>query len=174
MMTLALSIVLAATLAAAISDIRTRRIPNALCAALFVCGLALNLYAGWPHALTDLAVTAALLLAGTAAFAARLVGGGDVKLIAAAAGTLGVPAVMAFLAYTLLSGGLIAVVLSVRRGRLAATLGNVQALAIPLLAGVRPARPQGSGEMPYALAIFSGAALLALTAAFAPHLRILP
>jgi len=48
------------------------------------------------------------LLAGTAAFSFKLIGGGDVKLLAAAAGTLGYPACVFFILCTLVSGGFIA------------------------------------------------------------------
>ncbi len=171
-MMLAVGLVLVASLLAAASDLRTRRIPNALVAALFVCGLAVNALAGWQHVFIDVAVAFAILLAGSLAFSLKLIGGGDIKLLAAAAGTLGYPAALDFILYTLLCGGVIALVYSAMRGRLRTTFVNVRAIALPMFAGVRPARLQTGMAMPYALAIFAGACFTAIASGFAPHLRL--
>lgn len=173
-MTLAIVLVLLASLFAAISDLRTRRVPNALVGALFVSGLALNAFSGWQSVLADLAIVAIVILAGTLAFSLRLIGGGDVKLLAAAAGTLGYPSGGDFLLFTLLCGGVVAVAFSAVRGRLGATLSNVRAMALPVFAGAAPARPQAGLAMPYAVAIFAGALCSALVSGLLPHLRILP
>jgi prepilin peptidase CpaA len=165
-------LVLVAALAAAYTDVRTRRIPNWLVAALFVSGIAVNAVGGWKPAVVALVVAAAVLIAGTFLFSLNLIGGGDVKLLAAAAGTLGYPAGGFFILCTLISGGLIAVAFAAYRGRLRATFANVQSMAIPVFAGVRPARPDGT-PMPYALAIFAGALCTAIVNTFAPHLRFL-
>ncbi len=170
-MTMGVGLVLAASLLAAISDVRTRRIPNALVIALFVCGLAANAFLGWQTAAMDIAIAFAVLLAGSIAFSFRLIGGGDVKLLAAAAGTLGLPLAVTFILFTLLCGGVLAVVYSAARGRLRATIANVQSMALPVFAGARPVRPQDSLAMPYALAIFAGAACAALANGFIPSLR---
>lgn len=171
--TVATVLVLAAALTAAVFDVRTRRIPNALVAALLLAGIAANALGGWRPAVADLLIALAVLLAGTFAFSFKLIGGGDVKLLAAAAGTLGYPACVFFVLCTLLSGGFIALAYAACRGRLRATFANVQAMAIPVMAGVKPARPDGT-PMPYALAIFAGALCTAVVPAFAPHLRFLP
>ena len=173
-MTLALAFVLLASLLAAVCDLRTRRIPNALVGALLVSGLALNAFAGWQHVLADLAIVAIVIVAGTFAFSLRLIGGGDVKLLAAAAGTLGYPAGGDFLLFTLLCGGVVALAFAALRGRLGATFSNVRAMALPVFAGVAPAAPQAGLAMPYAVAIFSGALCTALVSGLLPHLRILP
>ena len=172
-MTLAIVLVLAASVLAACTDVRTRRIPNALVIALFVSGLALNAIAGWRPAALDVAIVIAVLIAGTFAFSLKLIGGGDVKLLAAAAGTLGLPAAGTFILATLLSGGVIAVIYSALRGRLGTTLNNVKGLALPIFAGAAPARLQTGTQMPYALAIFAGASFTAITGGIAPHLRFL-
>jgi prepilin peptidase CpaA len=171
-MTLSLVLVLIACLLAAASDLRTRRIPNTLVAALFVCGLAANTAAGWQHALLDLAIVTLVLAVGTFAFSFKLIGGGDVKLVAAAAGTLGFPAAGPFVLYTLLCGGVFGLAYSVMRGRLGSTVANVRAIALPIFAGVAPARLQNGMAMPYALAIFAGACLTAIVRGFPPHLRL--
>lgn len=173
-MTIALALVCAASLAAAVSDLRTRRIPNALAVALFFCGFVVNAFAGWHALAADLAITLAVLFLGSIAFALKLIGGGDVKLLAAAAGTLAYPAGPHFILYTLLCGGAVAVVYSAMRGRLAQTFANMRGIALPLLAGVSPARPQNGTAMPYALAILAGALCTAIVSGVAPHVRILP
>lgn len=161
-MTLAAGLVLAASLLAAAFDLRTRRIPNALVVALFVCGLAVNALSGWHHVIVQIAVTIGVLFAGSIAFSLRLIGGGDVKLLAAACGTLGYPAAQNLLLYTVLCGGIIALIYSAIRGQLRATLTNVYAMALPMFAGVRPAKLQTGTAMPYALAIFAGACFTAI------------
>ena len=88
-MSAALWCVCTASFLAAVSDLRTRRIPDALAGALFLCGLILNASAGWQTAAAGLAIVVAVLVAGTVAFSLKLVGGGDVKLVAAAAGDVG-------------------------------------------------------------------------------------
>jgi prepilin peptidase CpaA len=172
-MTLAAGFVLVASLLAAISDVRTRRIPNALPIALLVCGLAANAFIGWQAAAIDIAIVVAVLFAGSVAFSFRLIGGGDVKLLAAAAGALDYPSAVSFILFTLVCGGVLAVAFSATRGRLGATIANVQSMALPLFSGVRPVRPQDSIAMPYALAIFAGAACTAIINGFVPHLRLL-
>ncbi len=172
-MTLQLVTVLGASLIGAACDVRTRRIPNALVFALLVCGLIENaMLSGWSAVFTGLALVAAVLVVGAIAFSFKLIGGGDVKLLAAAAGTLSYPAGATFLLLTLLSGGLLAIAYAACKGRLQATFANMHAMTLPLFAGVAPARPQSGLTMPYAVAIFSGA--LCTAAISAAHLRLLP
>ncbi|WP_417459951.1 A24 family peptidase [Kordiimonas sp.] len=108
-----------ALLTAAISDIRTRRIANWL--SLFIVGLFVvaaitRLVAGvdvmsalvWP-----LATGLFVFLVGLGAFAAGLMGGGDVKLLAAVALMAGPSFALPFVLYTAVFGGLIAAVMLV-------------------------------------------------------------
>jgi len=171
-MTATLAAVLIASLAAAIFDIRARRIPNAVSIALAVAGIAINFFYGWQAGLVSVAIIAAVLFVGTVAFSLRLIGGGDIKLLAAAAATLGYPHCIGFLLLVFLSGGVIAVALALLRGQLHTTVTNVRGIALPLFAGAAPARPQNGIAMPYAVAIFAGAALLAVLHTFAPHAGI--
>lgn len=167
-----LGTVLAASFVAAISDVRTRRIPNALVGALFVAGLLENsVLHGWRGAAADVAIVAVVLAAGTVLFAWRLISGGDVKLLAAAAGALAYPGAVWFVLATLLCGGLLAVAFALANGKLRSTFANVKAMTYPLLAGAAPARPCASVTMPYALAIFCGALCTALS--YAAPLRLL-
>jgi hypothetical protein len=71
----------------------------------------------------------------------------------------------------MLAGGVLGIVLSIARGRLRPVLENLKAVAFPLLSGVRPAPISSAvGTMPYGLAIFVGAASVAVGSA----LRITP
>ena len=171
-MSLPLLTVLAASLIGAASDVRTRKVPNVLVGALLVCGLVENaVLSSWSGFFADLAVTGAVLLAGSFAFSFKLIGGGDVKLLAVAAGVLAYPAGVSFVLLTLLCGGVLAIAYAAMRGRLSATLSNVRAATLPLFLGVRPVRPDNGLAMPYALAILAGA--LATAAFGAAHVRLL-
>ncbi len=127
-------------LCAAASDVATRRIPNRLTAALALVGVArlaagLAAGGGWADPALDLAAAGAVLALGAAGFAAGAIGGGDVKLAAAAALWLGAGAVGTFLAFSALAGGVLAAaylglgVLGRRAGRPAPTLPYGVALA---------------------------------------------
>ena len=100
--------------AAAISDARHRRISNRLSIGLAALGLfriAFDLAAGgspWT-ATGDIAAALAVFALGALAFHLRLLGGGDVKLLAAGALLLGIGDLAPFLIATVLSGGLLAV-----------------------------------------------------------------
>jgi hypothetical protein len=74
----------------------------------------------------------------------------------------------------MVAGGLLGVALSVAHGRLRPVCDNVKAIVLQLVSGVRPAPLSSSavGTMPYGLAIFAGAATLALGNAFGLGLRI--
>lgn len=168
-----LTLVLACTAVAAYTDVTSRRIPNAIPAALLACGLAMHAYMGWQSAAISIGLFLAVFAFGTLLFSFKLLGGGDVKLIAAAAAALGWPDTVAFLLYTMLAGGVLGVVMAAARGRLRPALHNVKSLVFPLLSGVRPAPISSSaGTMPYGLAIFAGAAALALGHTFDLSLRI--
>jgi prepilin peptidase CpaA len=171
--TIALSLVLVAATIAAYTDLRTRRIPNALSAALLVAGLSLSGTAGWQHAAIGVALFGAVFAAGTALFSLKLIGGGDVKLLAAAAAALGWPDAAVFLLYTILAGGALGVAIAVIRRRLRPMVSNLRTMIFPVLTGVRPAAiPSAVGTMPYGLAIFAGAAALTLGNALGFALRI--
>ncbi len=107
---------------AAMRDAASRIIPNRIVAALAALGLmrlglALAGGAGWAAAV-DLGVAAGVLVAGAVLHGARLLGGGDVKLLAAGALWLGAAATPQFLIWTALAGGVLALAhLAIRRLR---------------------------------------------------------
>jgi prepilin peptidase CpaA len=159
---------LACALATA-TDLRTRRIPNTLTGGLALAALALALSAGFGHFAAALAVAAAVFAFGTLCFAAGVLGGGDVKLLAAIALALGYPLALGFVLDTLVCGGVLALGYLVVRGRLGESAARMRGA---LLGGGRAAIGTGSGRLPYALAIAAGAVCSALGTFAVPALRI--
>lgn len=162
--------VLLASAIAAITDLRTRRIPNAVSAGLAAAGLALHAVQD-PHGLgICIALLIAVFLSGTFLFSLGIIGGGDVKLLAAAAAALGWPQTGPFLLYTIFAGALLGIAIACARGRLRATFSNIFAMAMPMAAGGRPSLVvSAAGTMPYGVAIFAGACTLALVQQFGLH-----
>ena len=110
-------------LVATIVDLRTRRIPNQLTAAMAVIGLGLagtglsGITLG--AALVGLVLGFAVMLPGHLLGAT---GAGDVKLMAAAGALLGPALVLSAFIFAAIAGGVLAVGISVQRRRLTATL----------------------------------------------------
>jgi prepilin peptidase CpaA len=171
---IALTLVLVIAAIAAYTDVRSRRIPNALPATLLAAGITLHALHGWQSAAISIGLFLGVFAFGTFLFSFHFIGGGDVKLIAAAAAVLGWPDTVAFLLYTMVAGGILGIALSIACGRLRPVCDNVKAIVFPLLTGVRPAPISASavGTMPYGLAIFAGAATLALGNALGLSLRM--
>ena len=124
-----LVVVAGASVAAALIDLRTGKIPNPLTAAVAAAGLglaALGLTSqSIAGALAGAAVGFALLLPG---YVLGGTGAGDVKLLAALGIWLGpAGALMAFF-YSAIAGGVLAVAHAVKRRRLATTLGRAARL----------------------------------------------
>lgn len=154
--------VLMATAAAAFADLRSRRIPNSLPIALAAAGLTATLVVDPRNALAFAAILVTALVLGTMLHARSLIGGGDVKLMAVAAATYGLHDAALFLGATILAGGVLALAVAAIRGRLRATVANLAAFTVPMLAGVRPTGIVNGTKMPYALAIFAGSLFLTL------------
>ena len=118
--------------AAAYGDVRSRRIPNALAAAVAALGAARALLSGDPAAaLLSIAAAAAVFAVGFLLFWRGLIGGGDVKLIAASVLLVGYNAISQFL----LAMGLFGLVVTLavlaadrlgRRPALARTVGDTE------------------------------------------------
>lgn len=140
------------------SDVRTGRIPNALTMGGLVAGLALSAAAGG-LASSGLAVAVALAL-GLVLFATGVLGGGDVKLLLAAAALLGLERFAAALVLIALSGAALALFFALRRGVLLPVLLNAKdtlgSWATPGKARAAPAPSTGIG-VPYGVAIAVGA-----------------
>jgi prepilin peptidase CpaA len=108
---------------------RTRRLPNPLTLGIAVTGLALaaTRWSGlsMTSAALGLAVGVGLMLP---AYLFGAMGGGDLKLFAAMGTLLGPWATLLAFAYTLLAGGVLAVVVALRRQRLRETVINAAVL----------------------------------------------
>jgi prepilin peptidase CpaA len=147
-------------LIAAYRDFATRSIPNRVSALLAICGLITRALAG-PSALAwALGSGAALFSLLLVAHTRGVLGGGDVKLMAAVACGLALPELYRFIVLTAVAGGILAVIhLSLRC-----------VLKGPPPVYVRPRRPSGwlrvltverwrvarRGPLPYGIAIACG------------------
>jgi prepilin peptidase CpaA len=136
--------------AAAAWDVRSYRIPNAVCAGLAVLFVIRALAVGPPFPLPHL-ITAALAFAvGLALFARNLMGGGDVKLLAAAVLWIPPALVPAQITWVAITGAVLAVLLVAARGvaqRFAVASGG---------AGSLPLLLQHKAPVPYGVAIAVG------------------
>jgi prepilin peptidase CpaA len=124
----------ALVIVAAVFDLRTRRIPNWLCAAGVICGFAFQIVLfRWAGAREALMGTGLALLIYVPLFALRAVGGGDVKLMAAVGSMAGPRAWIAIFLVAAIAGGVIAFVLIALKGRTRRTLRNVGVLLTELV-----------------------------------------
>lgn len=115
--------------ACAISDARTRRIPNLLTGTSIVLGLLLHLQTGGWRQMGTSAVAG--LVGGAVFFIFFLVGAmgaGDVKLMTAISVIAGFGHLAELFMAIAFTGGLFALVLAISRGRLKVTLANVASL----------------------------------------------
>jgi prepilin peptidase CpaA len=156
--------VAASGLVSAVVDMRTRRVPNPLTMGIAATGLTFA-----ATRLSDLTIgTAALgwsvglgLMLLPCLFGAM--GGGDLKLFAALGTFLGPrPTLQAFL-YTLVAGGVLAVVVALQRRRLQETMHNAAALVAS--GGANAAaivHPTSNNRFAYAPAIAVGTLVAAL------------
>jgi prepilin peptidase CpaA len=96
---------------AAVSDVRSYTIPNALVIAVCLLFLLAILLTGMPVklAVSHLLAGMVLFLCGFALYSAGVIGGGDAKLLAAVALWMGWSELPPFLFYTAIAGGLVAV-----------------------------------------------------------------
>ena len=139
---------------AAWCDVRRYTIPNWIPAVLIALWIAAApfLQLGWAGAGWSLLTFAGVLAVGMALWAPGWVGGGDVKLLAAAALWFGWPDALTFLLYAMVAGGVLAVVLLGLRKLSPVLPVSPHVLAKSPLAEGAPA--------PYAVAIAAGALLV--------------
>jgi prepilin peptidase CpaA len=139
---------------AGLHDCAVRTVPNMLCALLLLCGLALRVIGGDPgHG----------LLAGAIVFVICALiwrfgwlGGGDVKLLAAAAVFEPPPAVPELVLYTSLAGGILALIYLIA-GRLVPAPARVRPhRMLSRIARCELWRLRRRGPLPYAAAIAAG------------------
>jgi prepilin peptidase CpaA len=169
--------VLGASLAAAVFDARSRRIPNWLTAALLATGLAHACFVGGGAGLLD-ASAACLVLALPYVVLFALAGGGagDAKLMGAIGSWLGMVYGAATLVAVCLSGvvmGLIYAAAARRLGAVGSSMGTLVRATIYPLFGAGSFRDiphlmpeaNNSQTMPYGIAILAGV-LIAATGAY--------
>lgn len=154
-------VVLGALLVAATGfDLWSRRIPNALCVAIFGCGLVTAaLLPGAPTLASSIGAFLAAFVAAALAWRLRLCGGGDAKLAAAAATWVGLAGLPAFAAAAALAGGALSLVcyaLSAAAARRAIRANLVAASALGPLA-IPGGWAEGRVSVPYGAAIAAGA-----------------
>jgi prepilin peptidase CpaA len=153
-------------LAGSIFDVKSRRIPNFITFPAFLIGLALHFgLGGWRGLLSSLAAGVICGLVFLVFYLAGGMGAGDVKLIMAVGCLAGLPHVAYLLTLTAISGGVMAVLLALARGRLQQTIMNVGDLASHHAhRGLQPHPDLNltnahTLRLPYALAIAGGSLL---------------
>jgi prepilin peptidase CpaA len=161
MMPAAIAITMAT--AAAVSDLRTRRIPNLL---TFGGAAMAMVFHGILGGTASLAMCLGGWLLGIALFfpffAMRGLGGGDVKLLGALGAWLGPYAVLYIGFYSTLAGGVFALAVALQTGYLRQALANLKFLgSFWLTVGFRPAEGvtldrKGTPRIAYAVPMLAG------------------
>jgi prepilin peptidase CpaA len=145
-------------------DVWKRRIPNPVTAAAALVGLALRGWQdGWAGAALGLGAGFLVIALLWVPWSKGRVGGGDVKLAAAAAMGVGLPRLPGFLVISALAGGIVALVcyfLSTRaaRGEMRGNL-RLAVLGQPLELPAGAARGTGRLSVPYGVSFVVGAIL---------------
>ena len=131
-------------------DLLTMTIPNRLTLGIAAAFFAIAPIAGlsWHDFFMHLAAGSAMLIVGIVLFSLGWLGGGDAKLLAAAALWLGVEPMPMFIGYVTIFGGVLAIVILAYR--------STPATAFPLPGWALRLHAKGGG-MPYGLAIAAGA-----------------
>jgi prepilin peptidase CpaA len=151
-------------LVAAWLDIKNHRIPNLLVMAGMVAGIFLHARQdGW-HGLAfgaaGIAVGLAVLLP---FYVMRILGAGDVKLMAMVGGFLGSWDVLGALLATFLAGGVLALAAALRAKAMIRLIQNLKLMALGSMVRISEGRaptvddlPESVGKLPYAVAIATG------------------
>ena len=138
---------------AAVRDLTTMTIPNWMSLVLLAAFVPAALTTGleWRDLGIHLGIGLAALAVGMGLFALRVIGGGDAKLMAALALWMGPDAVLIFVLWTAVAGGLFSLALILSRARFSAFAPSLPRWAGRLLAP--------GGDIPYGVAIAAGALL---------------
>jgi len=172
-LSLAVWLVLVACAIAVVTDLRSRRIPNALTAALATAALGIHAVQGPGSLALAFATLVAVMLLGFVVFSFGWLGGGDVKLLASGAAALSLPDAVPFLVYTAVGGGVLALAVATATGRLGNVLHSVALILRPFAyKGTKAVPPANPITLPYAVAIAIGATAVALSHTAAPFLRL--
>jgi prepilin peptidase CpaA len=152
--------------AACLYDVSTSRIPNALTFTTAVLAILFHAFApsgsGWSTALLGLF---AGLVVFFPLFALGAMGAGDVKLMAAVGTWIGATSILYVALYASVAGGVLALIVALRKRYLRQALSNVRMLATYWwVEGVKPLpaltiESSQSLRLPYAVAIAAGLAV---------------
>jgi len=154
---------LAILIFAALHDFAVRTVPNCYSVILFVAGFALRLLGGGVHALEWGLGAAAVVFVLTYIFwLFGWMGGGDVKLLAAAAIFVAPLSVPALVAGTALAGGVLAMIFVVGRRVAGRPTGTRPAQMLPRVLRCEQWRLHRGGPLPYAAAIAVGGVIATL------------
>lgn len=153
----------AVAVAACVTDVRWRRVPNALTLPALAAGvLAHGLWSGGLGPLGALGGAAVGLAVFFPFFALGGMGAGDVKLMAALGAWIGAPAIGWTALYCALAGGVLGLALALVHGYLTRALVNIwQLMTFWFAHGVRPlpalTLEHGRGpRLPYAVPVLAG------------------
>lgn len=146
------------------TDLKARRIPNAITLPGLLVGLSLGALEQGGLPSQALLGAGLALVAGFPLFALGALGAGDVKLFAAVGAFVGPGGLLSVLVYGGVAGGVITIVSAVKRGALLGLLSNTMNLLHFWIsrgrAGERVGLHQdGAHTIPYGLAIAAGAIL---------------
>jgi len=155
----AAGLVVIVAIAAAVFDLRARRIPNFITLPAIVAGLAITAVNGWRAFGLRLIAVALLLSAGMFLFSLHVLGGGDGKLIAAIAALQGLAFTGEALVWALLVAASVAVITLIRRSALKGAL--VRAMQVVTVGHATP-DPDAS-YIPLGPAIALGAVIVLAT-----------
>lgn len=163
---------------AACTDLRTRRVPNALTLPLIAAAPLVAAADGVRAALLACAIVIAALVLGTFVHTMGVLGGGDVKLLAGIGALAGYPACLEVALYSALCGGALALAVSLARGELGAVLGRLRYGVVSSIAGrslaLGAAAIDARGpRIPYAVAIGAGFAIAIAGVTIFPAVRII-
>jgi prepilin peptidase CpaA len=117
-------------------DVRYRRIPNAYVLATLFSGLIINtIYGGWQGTLASLAGCAIAFMLMFMLHIFGAMGAGDVKLFAAVGSLTGAHLVLPTFLVVILTGGALALLLTLRSGAVRTTMQRVLQILVGLLPG---------------------------------------
>ena len=117
-------------------DVRYRRIPNAFVLATLASGLIINtIYGGWQGTLASLAGCAIAFMLMFMLHIFGAMGAGDVKLFAAVGSLTGAHLVLPTFLVVILTGGALALLLTLRSGAVRTTMQRVLQILVGLLPG---------------------------------------